>query len=140
MLEAGGGSIINTSSVAGLRAGPGQIAYSASKAAVIGMTRTAALEWGEKNIRVNCVNPGLVQGKMMEGIAQSMAANRPGGEPAGLRGAMIPMGRWARPAEIAGLVAFLASDRAAFITGATHPIDGVFTACARSIISPERSP
>ncbi len=128
MVEAGQGSIINTASVAGIRPGPGQIAYAASKAAVMGMTRTAALEWGEKGVRVNCINPGPLEGRMMEQIVAGMAEHRPGGEPPGIRGDFIPMGRWGRPSEIAGVVVFLASDASSFITGALHPIDGGMTA------------
>ena len=128
MLRTGGGAIVNVASVAALRPGPGQIAYSASKAAVIGMTRTAALEWSERNIRANCVAPGLVEGRMMEEIVGAMGANRDGGPPPGMRGAMIPAGRWAGPVEIARVVAFLASDRAAFVTGAVYPVDGGFSA------------
>lgn len=127
MVEGGGGSIVNVSSVAGLRPGAGQMAYAASKGAVIGMTRTAALEWGASGVRVNCVNPGPLEGRMMESIASGMSAAL-GAEPPQLRGSMIPMARWGRPREVAGVVAFLASDSAAFITGSAYPIDGGFTA------------
>lgn len=103
------------------------MAYAGSKGAVIGMTATAALEWGEAGIRVNCINPGPIEGRMMEAIASGVVASR-GAEPPELRTTLVPMGRWGRVQEIAGVVAFLASDRASFITGSAYPIDGGFTA------------
>ena len=113
MVKAGGGSIVNVSSIAGLRPPAGQIAYAASKAAVVGMTRTAALEWSERGVRVNCIAPGSLQGRMMEAIAEQMAEQL-GQEPAGLRDRLIPMGRWGHAAEVAEVVAFVASDDARF--------------------------
>ena len=127
MLEHGGGSIINTSSTAGLRGTGGLCAYVASKHAVIGLTRTAADEWAAHGIRINCVNPGPIEGRMMQHIERGLM---PGdnGAVADAIAAANPARRYGLPEEVATLVAFLASDDARYIHGAVHAVDGGRTA------------
>lgn len=122
-----GGAIVNTSSVSGLEGSPRLPAYSASKHAVIGLTKSAAKELARYRIRVNAVCPSPTETEMMR-IAEDHVA--PGDRAAGKRAFTggIPLGRYAEPAEIAALVAYLASDGAAFVTGAAIPIDGGLTA------------
>jgi 3alpha(or 20beta)-hydroxysteroid dehydrogenase len=121
MIKAGGGSIVNISSVAGLVAiyGAPNLAYVASKFAVRGMTKQVAVEYGAKNIRVNSVHPGYIKTPMM--VA---ATDEGGGEALG----QIPLRRMAEASEVSNLVVFLASDESAFITGTEHVIDGGMTA------------
>jgi NAD(P)-dependent dehydrogenase (short-subunit alcohol dehydrogenase family) len=119
MLKTGGGAIVNTSSVGGLVAGPGQAAYQASKHAVIGLTKVAALENARKGIRVNAVCPAITRSEMVTDWLDSPdAMNR--------MVAMHPMGRIAEPEEVAEAVVFLASGRASFITGQALAVDGGF--------------
>ena len=121
MLAHGGGSIVNISSISGIVAivGSPNLAYVGSKFAVRGMTKHVAVEYGERNIRVNSVHPGYVRTPMM--VA---ATDAEGGGAA----ATIPLRRFAEPEEISNLVVFLASDESSFITGAEHVIDGGMTA------------
>jgi NAD(P)-dependent dehydrogenase (short-subunit alcohol dehydrogenase family) len=136
MLEGGrGGSVINTSSINGLKGSFGQSAYVASKHAVLGMTRTAAIEYGPQNIRVNCINPGPIKGRMMQDfvgiIAERLGGTSPVAKPMdndNTAGWTHPLARYADPSEAGELVAFLASDAASYITGAYHPVDGGMSA------------
>lgn len=127
MAKAGRGTIINSSSIAGLIGSPGLSAYVASKHAVLGLTRTAAIEWGGKGIRVNCINPGPIESRMMQSIEKSAS---PSGASVVHSGFVetIAMKRYGTPEEVAGVMAFLASDDAAFVNGAFYTVDGGLTA------------
>jgi 3alpha(or 20beta)-hydroxysteroid dehydrogenase len=116
MLKAGTGSIVNISSIAGIAANYGfpSVAYVASKFAVRGMTKAAAIEYGRSGIRVNSVHPGFIQTPMMV-----EATDESGGDALSL----IPLGRIADPSEVTHLVLFLASDEASYITGSEHLVD-----------------
>jgi NAD(P)-dependent dehydrogenase (short-subunit alcohol dehydrogenase family) len=122
MLERGGGSIVNCSSVAGLVGFPTIPAYVASKHGIIGLTRTAALEYAEAGIRVNAVCPGVIDTEMVERFTGGQEA----AEAAMI--AMEPVGRMGRPEEIADAVAWLCSDRSSFTTGQALAVDGGFVA------------
>lgn len=127
MAKAGHGSIINSSSVAGLTGSAGLCAYIASKHAVLGLTRAAAVEWGSKGIRVNCINPGPIESRMMAAIEEGAS---PGAAAVvhDAFAATIPMKRYGTPDEVAGVVAFLASEDAAYVNGAAYTVDGGMTA------------
>jgi len=116
----GGGSIVNTASVAGVQGAVTYAAYSASKAAIINITQTAALELAPLAIRVNCVCPGTVNTPMAykEGVEAELA----------IAHKIMPLGRLCEPEEVAALFHFLASDDAAFISGQAICIDGAMTA------------
>lgn len=122
MLKSGGGSIINTSSVAGHIGMAGASIYIASKHAVEGLTKTAALEFAKQGIRVNAVAPAAIETAMVDRFVGAEGDQR-----AGLA-SMHPIGRMGRAEEIANPVLFLASDAASFITGESLKIDGGFTA------------
>ena len=121
MLRAGGGSIVNISSIAGLVANYGfpSLAYVGSKFAVRGMTKAAAVEYGPQGIRANSVHPGFIMTPMMV-----EATNEEGGDAL----SMIPLRRIAEPEEVSNLVLFLASDESSYISGAEHVIDAGMTA------------
>ena len=123
MRKRGGGSIIISSSVAGLRGTAGVTPYCTSKHAVIGLMRAAALECAPFNIRVNTVNPSPVETRMMRSLEEGLMPGNPGEVRAMLK-AMIPLQRYAEADDIAKLMRFLASDDSAFITGSVYSADG----------------
>ncbi len=125
--QGGGGSVMITSSVAGLRGFAQLSAYVASKHATIGLMRTGALEGAPDKIRVNSIHPSPVDNRMMRSLEEQMA---PGAAAAVKEGftKMIPLGHYADNMDIAQMALFLASDRSKFITGTTNVVDGGFTA------------
>jgi len=126
MLERGGGSVINTASVAGQVSFPFMPAYCASKAAVLGLTRSVALEYGKQGIRCNAICPGIVRTAMLESIER--AEPERAREMIGNAEAMTAIGRLGSPDEIAAMAVFLASDESSFLTGAALAVDGGYTA------------
>lgn len=121
LLERRTGSVINVASVAGLGGTPGLTPYGASKAAVISLTRSLAMEWGRGGVRVNALCPGWTATDLNrnlwedERVSASMMAD-------------VPLGRWARPGEMVGAAVFLASDASSYVTGQTLVVDGGLTA------------
>lgn len=121
LLATGGGAIVNTSSVGGLIGNYGLAPYIAAKHGVIGLTKSAAFEYGDKNIRVNAIAPGSTATEMFLG---GLAHTPP--ELAGKFNTFSPMARLGQPEEVAAGAAWLLSDQASFVTGVTLPIDGGF--------------
>jgi NAD(P)-dependent dehydrogenase (short-subunit alcohol dehydrogenase family) len=118
MLEQGGGAIVNTSSGAGVKGFGGGVAYAASKFGVVGISKSAALDYAGSNIRINAICPGITDTAMMERFS--------GGTPEGRRAviAQEPVGRMGTPSEIAAAVVWLCSDAASFVVGHAFVIDG----------------
>ncbi|WP_033542143.1 glucose 1-dehydrogenase [Planococcus sp. CAU13] len=116
MSKAGNGSIINISSVSGLKGNSGSVAYDASKFAVRGMTKSAAVEFASEGIRVNSVHPGIIETPMVRKSRVSKLAKT------------VPLDRTAKPEEVSHLVVYLASDESGYVTGAEFVVDGGLTA------------
>jgi 3-oxoacyl-[acyl-carrier protein] reductase len=115
MARGGGGAIVNLASIIGITGNTGQVAYGGSKAAVIGMTRSAAKELAPQNIRVNAVAPGFIDTDMTRALDPQVFEERV---------AAVGMGRAGTPEEVAEAVVWLASDRARYVTGQVLGVDG----------------
>ena len=123
----GGGSIVALSSIAGQIGFPAMAPYIASKHAVYGLVKTAALELGESNIRVNAVGPGPIDNRMIDSLQNQLAPDDPAAMREYIEGT-IPMKRYGTSEEVAHLLAFLASDASSYCTGSIHMIDGGYIA------------
>ncbi len=124
MVKQGSGAIVNASSVGGIRAVPNQVGYGASKHAVAGMTKDAAIEYGQYGISVNAIAPGAIMTNMVKGSLIQIGGED-GWEDVGREFVSVnPMRRFGEPEEVASLVAYLLSQEAVFINGAVIPIDG----------------
>jgi NAD(P)-dependent dehydrogenase (short-subunit alcohol dehydrogenase family) len=121
MLKNGGGVIINIASVLGAVALARSPAYTAAKHGVVGLTQAAAIEYGAQNIRINAVGPGFIRTAMTSGLEKNEDA-------LAMLVAAHPIGRLGKVEEVAELVAWLASDKASFVTGAYYPVDGGYLA------------
>ena len=121
MLKNGGGAIVNNSSVAGLIGFPGAGIYCASKHAVMGLTKSAALEYSAEGVRVNAVNPAVIDTSMADRLADGIGAAKED------LSAMHPIGRIGLPDEVANTVLWLCSDKSSFVTGVGLCVDGGYT-------------
>jgi NAD(P)-dependent dehydrogenase (short-subunit alcohol dehydrogenase family) len=122
MVKGGGGAIVNTASIAGLRGSANWTTYCASKGGVVQITKAVAMEVARLKVRVNCVCPGIIDTGMFDQAVDMVAADRD--ELAATIGEMHPMGRIGRPEEVAAAILFLASEEASFITGVPLSVDG----------------
>ena len=114
----GAGAIVNIASIAGMMGIPGSNAYAVSKAAVVHLTRTLASEWAGRGLRVNAISPGYIETSLAFDMFEEVGIERAHVE------RRVPMRRMGRPEEIAGAVAFLASDAASYVSGVVLPVDG----------------
>lgn len=119
-LEAAGGAVVNIASMWSYFGSAGAPAYATSKGAIVALTRSMAVAWGKKGVRVNAVAPGWVETRL-----SSKAMNDP--ERAPRIGARIPLGRWAQPAEVANVIRFLVSPEAGYVHGVVLPVDGGYS-------------
>ncbi len=117
-LKQGVGNIVNVASLAGLKASPNNISYSASKFAVVGMTKSAAMEYATKNIRINAVCPGYTESALLDQLINAKP------EMDAILKSVIPMNRYGKAMEIADAIVWLASDQTKFMTGQTITLDG----------------
>jgi NAD(P)-dependent dehydrogenase (short-subunit alcohol dehydrogenase family) len=129
MLTQGTGAIVNTSSIVGLTGVAGVSPYVASKHAVMGLTRAAALDYAKQGIRINAVNPGFIYTEMTDRLVSTGITSEQ-------IGSMAPMGRMGQPEEIAATVVFLGSDAASYITGQSLVVDGGLTATSMQLGEP----